>query len=267
MKKSTLKNSPRFLAAIAALALAGSSQAGTSVDPGWDLFTTAGGTTFMGVPFIGVPVGSYDFGGVIGVQPTGLTDTIVHRLTGASAPGGTIPTEMVALQLMSGVPFDPDGPGAAPFGTYFVTLQSARVPLEPPPVPSVGSIGITIGPEGAPHGSFGSFFDIFFDLRFGGVGGPIVLSSDLGLTSTGTLWEHAAPIGSLVIEGVNHDLAGPGDTSHDFFPIGGVIETKGPDFHIVQPTPSIVPEPVVCGQIVLGAALLGARRRSRGVRE
>ena len=262
MKKSAFKNSTRILAAMAALAVTGASQGSTTVDPGWDLFTTAPGTTFMGVPFVGVPLGTFDFGGAFGIMPTGLTDTIVHRTTGASAPAGTISTVMVALQLMSAVPFDPDGPGPGPLGTYYVTLQSARLPIEGPPVPTLGTIDITFGPEAPVHGSFDSFFDVFFDLRFGGVGGPIALSGELPLTGTGNLWGHTAPPGSLVIEGVNHDLAGPGDPSHDFFPVGSVVERKGPDFHIVQPTPSI-PEPLACGQIVLGVALLGSLRRAR----
>ena len=164
---------------------------------------------------------------------------------------------------MSAVPIDPDGPGPAPFGSYFATLQSARIPLEGPPIPTLGTIDIFFGPEAVDHGTFDSFFDVFFDLRFGGVTGPIVMSTDLGLTSTGTHWGHGPVPGSLLIDGVNHDLAGPGDPSHDFVPLGSVIERKGPDFHVVQPSGAIVPEPMAFGQVLLGVFLLGASRRSR----
>ena len=61
-----------FMPAQAALAQA-------TVEPGWDLFETTDPTTFVSVPWEGVPLGTFDFGGVIGIQDTGTTDTIVER--------------------------------------------------------------------------------------------------------------------------------------------------------------------------------------------
>ena len=50
------------------------------VQPGWDLFETVPGTSFSGVPFVGVPLGTFDFdndfGRGLGVKSVGLTDTI-----------------------------------------------------------------------------------------------------------------------------------------------------------------------------------------------
>ena len=51
--------------------------------------------------------GDVDFGGTIGVQNVGDTDTIVQRPFAASGPGiDSIPIEMVSLQLESVVPID-----------------------------------------------------------------------------------------------------------------------------------------------------------------
>src|SRR3989442_924336 len=86
------------LGLLAALAAPSVSRAENKVALGWDLLETQPGTTFGGVPFTGVPLGSFNFGGSIGVQPTGNTDTIVQRQSLAMGP--PIPVELVALHLM-----------------------------------------------------------------------------------------------------------------------------------------------------------------------
>src|ERR1700687_6457353 len=76
---------------------------------GSDYLVTLPGTTFGGVPFLGVPAGPGD------------ADTIVRRNSDVditSGPGTTT-VQMVALQLMSMVPVD-FGLGT---GFYFITLQ------------------------------------------------------------------------------------------------------------------------------------------------
>jgi hypothetical protein len=80
----------------------GVANAGPVVDPGFELYETLSGTTFGGVAFQGVPIGTFNFGGTIGVQAVGGTDTIVQRL--APATGTAIPTQLVDLQLMSTAP-------------------------------------------------------------------------------------------------------------------------------------------------------------------
>ena len=146
---------------IAILASPSESQASIIVNPGFDLLHTEPGTTFGGVSFVGVPLGTFDFGG--GSVATGNTDTIVRRLAAAHAPTEAIPIELVALHLMSATPVD--------FGLgldlYYATLQSERGGPA-----SAGRMTINFGPEGSPHGSFDSFFDVFFDIRKGASTGP-----------------------------------------------------------------------------------------------
>ena len=81
---------------------------------GSDYLHTVDGTSFMGVPFQGVPIGP------------GNTDTIVRRLRDAPLAGvgssAIVPIELVALNLVSVVPIDL---GAGP-GFHYITLQSAR---------------------------------------------------------------------------------------------------------------------------------------------
>jgi hypothetical protein len=208
-----------------------------AVNPGWDLLQTTPGTTFGGAPFLGVPLGTFDFGVPIGVQPTFTTDTIVKRSVAAVPPGvpGTapaIPIELVALQLQSTVPVD--------FGLgtdfYFITLQKVRGgPI------STGSM--TISFTTANDGTFSSFFDVFFDVRKGSLSGPIALSSDLVLSNSGATWQQVPPPGSVVINGVNHNLNGV-DTTNDFWP-GPIIESHptGAAHSVVGATINQLPEP------------------------
>ena len=56
----------------------------TTINAGYDLLETVAGTTFGGVASQGVPLGSFNFGGTIGTQAVGTTDTIVHRLSATS---------------------------------------------------------------------------------------------------------------------------------------------------------------------------------------
>jgi hypothetical protein len=210
MRTGSFQNSKRCLAlALLTVITAWSSHATSTVLPGWDLLETLPGTAFMGVPFTGVPLGSYDFGG--GPVGVGNADAIVQRLAAANGPSGTIPIELVALQLVSVIPVDL-GAGLA---FHYITLQSARGgPASP------GSMTINFGPEADPHGTFDSFFDVFFDLRVGSLSGPIIFTDDVRLTSSGNPWSHQPPLDALLIDGVNHNLNGT-DMGNDFWP-GGV---------------------------------------------
>jgi hypothetical protein len=236
-----------------------------TVEPGWDLFTTAPGTTFGGVPFTGVPLGNFDFGPPIGVQATGNTDTIVERQAQASVPGpvvppsqtaAPIPIEMVALQLVSTVPTD-FGLG---IGFYFITLQSARGGPA-----SVGQMTITFdnmnvpGPPQPQNGTFDSFIDVFFDVRLGALNGPIALSSNLPLTSDDTPWSHFPAPGELLINGVNDFLNG-NNRLGDFHPIGVVEEShpSGAQHHATVTILAAAPEPGSFGFLLLGIGVAGA---------
>jgi hypothetical protein len=240
------KCSVRFLVA-AALGLAAntSSLAQSEVHPGWDLLGTFAGTTFNGVPFVGVPLGSYNFGGTIGVQDVGATDTIVQRLGTASLLSPTIDIQLNALQLGTAVP---TSIGGGPVGSYFITLQSARGGPA-----SLGTMTFDFGLS-----TFTSYFDVYFDLRFGALDGPIVQSGDVVLSNAGTSWDGAAPSQAWTITGVNIDLNGLDDSS-DFWPDGPFQEAgPGGNVHVVNWT--AIPEPGAGALLLLGVALLGGRR-------
>ncbi len=243
-----------FLGTLLWLAAAGAgiSSASTLVDPGFDLFQALTGTTFGGVPFQGVPIGNFNFGGTIGTKNTGNTALIEHRVGAATAPSTAISTELIALQLMSSSPAD-FGLGV---GFYFMTLQSARGGPA-----STGRMTINFGaepPTGAPHGTFDSFFDVFFDIRFGSLNGPIALSNTLTLTEQGVLWTHV-PTGKLEIPGANTFLNGT-DRAADFFPLGDFQESFPTGAIIrIRTTDAAVPEPGTLLLLGGGLALLGLR--------
>lgn len=245
------------LALVTSLATTESARADMMVAPGWDLLETlTPPTQFMGIPFRGDPLGSFNFGGSIGLQSLGNADTIVQRLAPATGPSETIPIELVALQLVSVNPINL-GAGMA---FHWITLQSARGGPGSP-----GHMTVNFGAEGAPHGTFDSFFDVFFDIHVGAPNGPIVLSNNLRLTSSGTPWQHDGT-GSFRIPVVNYLLKGDGTINRDFFPVGPFTEQKpGVAEHGVQSSgpDAVVPEPASLALMAIGGLALVANRRRR----
>jgi hypothetical protein len=227
-----------------------------SVAPGWDLFESRPSTTFAGQPFTGVPLGTFDFGGTIGVKEVGNADTIVHRQSLASVdpfPNAAppIPIELVALQLVSVNPIDL----GAGLGLYYVTLQSVRGGPA-----STGQMTITFdNPNG---GTFDSFFDVFFDIRLNDLSGPIVLSDVLSLTSNDVPWNRTPDPLAVQILGVNRYLNGA-DAQEDFWPVTPFTEQHPQGAaHVVQ-TASI-PEPSSLLLVGVGSLIsLGWRLRRR----
>jgi hypothetical protein len=235
----------KYLTLLAALAASlGSPQLSraTIVEAGWDLFITQGSTYFNGMNWQGVALNTYDFGGGIGVQNVGSTDTIMQRINAVPDGGGTTPLTLVALQLES-----IDNPA------LYLTLQSVR-----------GGTASTGEASISPAGTFESFFDVFFDIRYGGLDGPIVQSGDLSLSSSGS-WSHEAPAGAPLIPGVNYMLNGT-DTSADFWIVGPISHTNPDDptnpHHDVVNTPE--PSTCIAGALLLlpfGASTLRMLRR------
>jgi hypothetical protein len=212
--------------------------ADTVAAPGYILLQTQAGTAFAGTPFVGVPIGTFNFGGSIGSQNVGAADTIVSWFPSASAPGPTtVGFTLDDMQLGTASPTSFLG---GPVGMYYITLQSVGVVNGPA---SVGTATIGFAPN-----TFSSALEVYFNVRFGAVTGPIVYSGSEALSSSGVTWQHSALGGvTPLISGVNTMLDGVDTTEDLHFP--GLWTQTGPDGTLVQ---AEVPEP---GPIVLG--LLG----------
>lgn len=252
---------------VVALFCAAQAHAMPTVAPGWDLLHTVQPTSFMNQSFVGVQLGSFDFGGGIGILPVGTTDTVVRRLAPAMVPGGSfpatappIPIELVALQLQSALPIDL----GAGLGYYFITLQSARPGGG---MLSAGQMTITFDRDTnplmpIPVGSFNSFFDVFFDLRIGCLTCSIVFSGDLQISATNVPWGNLPPQNALEYTGVNRYLGGSnGNRDHDFWP-EPIFEThpSGAQHTVVAAT---IPEPASWALMLAGFGLTGAAMRRR----
>jgi hypothetical protein len=211
-----------------------------SVAAGYDLFETMGGSSFPGLgDLMGVPLGNFNFGGAIGNQNVGNTDTIIQRLQAATvtAPGAipypvtaqTINLSVLSLQLETVNMINFGGNGLA---NYFVTLT--------PTVASTGTMDMTFA--SAAGGTFASTLDLNLDIHKGSLNGAIVDSlTNVVLTNTGAAWGRIAPAGAVVINGVNFMLDGT-DTNQDFWPVPPIIETHpGGGAHEV--TNASIPEP------------------------
>src|ERR1035438_5839205 len=136
----------------------------------WD--TVPHDTTFDGFYWIGVPLGTWNFGS--GLVSVGNTDTIMQRMAPAITVPGTFNLQVNVLQLQSVVPM---------FGSDYgyITLDSGHA--------SGGQININAG-------TFSSTLDVYYDLRAGGLNGSIMGNGMVTLTSIG-LWSHDAPPDAL----------------------------------------------------------------------
>jgi hypothetical protein len=242
MKRSIMLG---LVALIMILARPIASQADPLVLAGFDLFQTEPGTRVnlepvgLGTqPFIGVPLGTFDFG--MGPVAVFNTDTIVQRLEDATPANPTIPLEVVALQLMSVNQFTLGGDT----GFLFVTLQSVRGGPT-----STGTMTITFSGEG---GTFDSTLNIAFDMRFGSLDGPILFSDTLVLVAHDVLWSHIPAAGAVIIPGVN-DV-------NSLFPVGSFEEVKiDQDGTKHEVSSATVPEPATISLLAIGIAGVAAR--------
>jgi hypothetical protein len=177
----------------------------STVAAGYDLYeTNAADTSFSGLGnLMGVPLGTFNFGGTVGVQNTGPTDTIIQRnaaATVASPPGTASPISitLVAIQLETVAPVNFMGDGTA---NYFLTLGGA----------STGTETISFNAAGT-GGTFSTSLTITFDIRKGSLTGTIEETQTLTLTSSGAFWGQTPPPGTVLINGANNLLDG---TNHN----------------------------------------------------
>lgn len=238
------------------------------VAPGWDLLQSVGGTKFLGIPFEGVPIGSFDFGA--GPVATGMADTIVRRMAPASSaapqnPGGpfqgplddltgnnVIPIEIVALLLRSVVPIDL-GAGLA---FHYITLSSMA--------PSTGFARVNFSADGS-GGTFDSFFDVFVDVRINDPSGPIIVPGlQKHFVSTSAVWSRDADAARAallpLLMGVNYKLNGV-NTAQDFqLGLAVHVNDPGQTEHVVR---GAAPEPATLALLALGVGALAGRRLRR----
>jgi hypothetical protein len=238
------------------IALVSASPAAT-VSPGFDLLTTLPGTILAGTAFNGSPLGTYNFGGAVGTQNTGSTDTIVQRnssSTVASPPGTApaVPIEIVALQLVTAAPAD-FGLGV---GTYYLNLQSARGGPA-----SIGQQTITF--TSSTGGTFDWFVDLYYDLRLGAANGPIALSNHELLSAFGVAWSSNPPAGALLITGANSFLDGS-THSQDIYAATSLraCDQRG-DSCLVGGPSSDVPEPGTSAIVAAGLVAFCLRLHRR----
>jgi hypothetical protein len=223
-----------------------------SVQHGYDLYQTLAASTFSGVPLIGVPLGTFTFAGP-GVANVGNTDTIITRastaIPGAVPGSATISIQLLALQMETITPAD--------FGLgtnfYFVTLQSARG--------GPASSGTeTINFASTAGGTFSSSIDVFYDIRLGGLNGPIAISGDAIFSETSDTWGRTPPAGATTITGINLDL-NTFNNGGDFFATPDVTAAAPGSSQFVF-GPAGVPEPASLSLLgFAGIALLLRRRR------
>jgi hypothetical protein len=169
------------------LALPSALQADDQAGPGFNGFDTVTTLTkFDGLPWEGVPLGTFDFGS--GTVNVGNTDTIIQRVGyPVTAPGGTMALDVVALQLQTVNQVSLEG---GPVGYYFATLDTSA---QNTGVLTIDSFPITGSP-----GTFNDYFTVNFDVRYGSLAGPIVAEQGLQLTASGD-WLTAPPIPSIPI--------------------------------------------------------------------
>jgi hypothetical protein len=202
------------------------------------------------VPFVGVPLGTFDFG--VGPVPTFNADTIIERLDDANAPVDLVPVLLLAMQLRSEIAIDMG------FGLdiHFLTLQTTT--------PSDGTMVFTdfSGPHvpPPPHGSFRyDPINWSFDVRRGSLDGPVVFSGSKVLSSANTSWTHFPVPGAVLIPGVNYLL--DGTPFSDFFPEPFSLSSDDGTRILMQT--ATVPEPVTSALLAVGVAWLAARRARR----
>lgn len=228
--------------------------------PGFDLFDPMSGSDVFFplpigdlVPFVGVPLGSFDFGS--GPVATGSTDTIIERLATATDASPTIAIQLLAMQMVSVIPID----AGLGLDFHYFTLQA---------VPSLGTMtftGLTGAHGPGVHGTVTyNALTVNWQLEKGALGGPVAMMGTTVLSTGAVPWSHFPAPGAVLIPGVNFLLDGSTSGS-DFFPIGTFTFTATDGTNILTRSAG-VPEPSIVVLIALSAVGVASRSRRRRVR-
>lgn len=210
---------------------------------GFDTVTTGPSVTmFDGLPWQGVPLGTFNFGS--GPVNVGNTDTIIQRLgSPVTAPGGTMSLSVMALQLQT---VNQVSLGGGPVGYYYITLDTSAQ--------NTGLLHFDSFPAAGSPGTFHDEFTIYFDIRFGSLNGPIVApEQSLTLDATGD-WLPTLPVPSIPIDHVYPNPANPTDLH---------VVTLDPDPNIPDDGFYVfgVPEPSGLALFGLGVLCLAIKTR------
>lgn len=178
------------------------------VAAGWDLYTT-GPVVLNGQTFTSSPLGSYNFGGSVGVQPVGNADMIIRRTSDSSGNPAAIAIQLVALQLVTPILVNFESAG---LDFYYLTLNGVQDPGQMS-VSFANDLGGTFTINSLP---------MSYDVRKGSPTGTVVLSDSVTLTMGSQGWGRTAPANAVAIAGVNLNLNGA-NNARDFWSAGNNV--------------------------------------------
>jgi PEP-CTERM motif len=229
-----------------------------TINAGYDLLVTTEAVFNFGggIPFVGVPLGTYDFGG--GSKDVGVTDTILRRLDPvtnlADGDSQTINLQMVALSLRSKFEINWSGFGGNA-SEYVKTVNlvdgGSRMTIKN------GVDDLDVLDE---KGTFNS--DLRFSFQLEGVtSGRLSDTFTITMEQRGSTWQHIPMNEYGLIDGVNYNTGGA-NRANDFH----TGEAKhGPEHSHTTYGTSNVPEPTSMFAIGLACMAAGGRfaRRRR----